>query len=139
MTFYEYKVRSSQRGWKFNRIVQDDIMNIVYIHPLKQRLIVEIVRKAQCDPGVKSIRVFGSSITNRCDFQSDLDLCIDWNFDCYDSDGVLVPETVEFLHDISMLTKGNCDVVHYQYLKGTLIEQDAKEGVLVYVQNGESE
>lgn len=138
MTFYDYKVNSSKRTWKFNKIVTADVMNIEYIHPLKQKIIVEIVEKAQKDSGVKSIQVFGSAITNACDFESDLDLCIDWNFDCYDTEGILVPDTVSFMHQISMITKGKCDVVHLQYLEGTVVEQDAREGVVVYVYDGQS-
>lgn len=137
MTFYDYKTDSAKRTWKFNKIISDDIMNIEYIHPLKQKVVSNIVKKAQTDSGVKSIRIFGSAITNQCDFNSDLDICIDWNFNCYDSDGVLVAATVSFMHEISMLTKGQCDVVHLQYLAGTVVEQDAREGVIVYVYDGE--
>ncbi len=139
MTFYEYKTRSSLPGWKFKKVVQEDILNIVYIHPLKQRLVADIVKAAYNDVGVKSIRVFGSAITNRCDPESDLDLCIEWNFDCYDENGVLVPETVCFMRQISLLSNGNCDVVHYQYLGGTVVEEAAKGGVLVYVSDVEPE
>ncbi|MBQ4058062.1 MAG: hypothetical protein IJD40_03925 [Lachnospiraceae bacterium] len=137
MTFYDYKVNSTKRTWKFNKIVSDNVMNIEYIHPLKQKIIVDIVKSAKENIGIKSIRVFGSAITSECDFESDLDLCIDWNFDCYDDEGVLVPETVSFMHNISMITKGKCDVVHLQYLAGTIVEQDAREGVVVYVYDGQ--
>lgn len=88
--------------------------------------------------GVSSIRVFGSSITNRCDPDSDLDLCIEWNFDCYDKEGILVPQTVDFMKAVSVLSKGNCDVVHYQYLDGTVVADDARGGVVVYVHDAES-
>ena len=137
MTFYEYKVNSAKRTWKFTKVIPDNIMNIEYIHPLKQTMIASIVKKAMNDKGVKSIRVFGSAITSECDFGSDLDICIDWNFDCYDSEGVMVPETVSFMHEVSMITKGKCDVVHLQYLEGTVVEKDAKEGVVVYVYDGQ--
>ena len=135
MTFYDYKVSSSKRTWKFNKVISENVMNIEYIHPLKQALIVRIVEMAKKDTVVKSIRVFGSAITNRCDFQSDLDICIEWGYDCYDDEGVLVPETVNFMHAVSMITKGQCDVVHLQYLKGTVVEEAAREGVVVYVSN----
>ncbi len=137
MTFYEYKTLSSQRGWKFNKVVPDDILNIEYIHPLKQTFVAEIIKAAMKDCGVKSIRIFGSAITDKCDFSSDLDICIDWNFDCYDKEGVLVKETVGFLSTISKITKGGCDVVHLQYLEGTIVEEAAKGGVLVYVSDVE--
>ncbi len=136
MTFYEYKTESSKRTWKFNKVADTDVENIEYIHPLKQKLVSEIVEAARLDKGVKSLRVFGSAITNQCDFESDLDICIDWNFDCYDAEGVLVPEAASFLNIISVLTKGNCDVVHFKYLEGTVVEHDAKKGVIVYVYDG---
>jgi predicted nucleotidyltransferase len=137
MDFYEYKVRSSQPGWKFQRVVDEDVLNIEFIHPLKQQLVADIVKAAKLDSGVKTIRVFGSAITNRCDFQSDLDLCVEWKFDCYDADGILIPKTINFMRNISMLSKGQCDVVHYQYLKGTVVEEAAKKGVIVYVSDAE--
>ena len=133
MTFYEYSLLSRKRGWKFNKVVDEDILNIAYVHPLKQSLVVDIVKTAQKDSGVKSIRIFGSSITDNCDFSSDLDICVDWNFDCYDKEGVLVKETVDFLKQVAIITNGNCDIVHLQYLNGTVIEEAAKKGVLVYV------
>lgn len=133
MTFYEYKTLSGQKGWKFNVVSDRHFKNIQYIHPLKQKIIADIVEKAKNCPEIKRLIVFGSSITNKCDFQSDLDICIDWNIDCVDSDGVFVPETFDFMNFVSMITKGHADMVHYQYLEGTLIKDAVEEGVEVYV------
>lgn len=137
MEFYEYKKLSELRTWRFNKVVTEDILNIQYIHPLKQRVVAEIVQCACKDDGVKTIRVFGSSITSKCDFDSDLDICIEWKFDCYDAEGVLVPETLQFMQSISLITQGKCDVVHFQYLEGTVVEDAAKKGVIVYVSDVE--
>ena len=41
-------------------------------------MVVEIVKIAMQTDDINSIRVFGSSSTDRCYFNSDLDLCIDW-------------------------------------------------------------
>ena len=120
-------------------MIEDSYENVSYIHPLKQKIVSEIVKKAKEDKYVRSLRIFGSSVSNRCDFQSDLDLCIDWKIDCYDKDGVLVPETVAFLSEVSRLTEGHCDVVHLGYLNGTVVKEDAEKGVIVYVSDAESE
>ena len=52
--------------------------------------------------------------------------------DGYDKDGVLKPFTANMRKHISLVTKGNADVVNYSYLDGTLIKDAVKEGVVVY-------
>lgn len=65
-----------------------------------------------------------------------MDICIDWVEDCYDKDGVLKPFTVDFCSFISIITEGNADTVHYDYLDGTVIKDDILErGVVVYDNN----
>lgn len=132
VTYEEYCKKSQSPGWVFEVIVPERIRNIRYIHPLKQKEVVKIVNMVCQMGGVESIRVFGSSITDGCYFNSDLDICIDWSFDCYDSEGVIVPQAAVILNRISSITKGNVDVVHYKYLKGTVVEQAAMNGVVIY-------
>ena len=55
--------------------------------------------------------------------------------DCYDSDGVLKPFTGNMRKTISLVTKGNADVVNLGYLDGTVVEEAVKEGVVVYEHN----
>ena len=49
-----------------------------------------------------------------------------------DEDGVLKPFTRNMRRQISRITQGKADVVNYDYLDGTVIEEAVKEGVVVY-------
>lgn len=132
MTFAEYKEKSDKPGWKFNLVVNSDIPNLRYIYPLKQKQVMDIVEAAKSDSYVEAITIFGSSITGRCTEQSDLDICIRWNIDCVDVDGVFVQETKPFMKAVRKITNYNCDIVHEQYLQDTLIEEAVKNGIVVY-------
>ncbi len=111
------------------------VQNSHSINPLKRDIITNIVAAAQNEPMVRKIIIFGSSIRDDCRADSDVDICIDWKQDCYDSEGVLKPFTISMRRKISALTKGHADVVNYDYLKGTYIEDAVKNGVIVYEQN----
>lgn len=136
MNTQEYLRLRKLPNWKFSFIVSKDAFNNVNrIHPLKQRLVKEIVSKAKEDQDVKRIIVFGSSTRYDCDINSDLDICIDWKTPCYDEDGILKPFTKNMRKAISMITKGFADVVNYGYLDGTDIVEAVNEGVVVYEYN----
>lgn len=90
MTVEEYLVKRKSPDWKFNTIIdRESFQHVNKIHPLKQKLVRDIVQAARNDEAVKRIIVFGSSTRYDCDIASDLDLCIDWKYDCYDEEGVL--------------------------------------------------
>lgn len=136
MTTEEYLVARKSKNWRFNSIVDDTSFdNVNRIHPIKQHAVKEIVASAQDDQYVKRIIIFGSSTRYDCDISSDLDICIDWNEDCYDADGILKPFTRNMRRAISFVTNGNADVVNYNYLNGTVLEEAVKEGVVVYEHN----
>lgn len=133
MTTEEYLVARKSKNWRFNSIVDAaSFDNVNRIHPIKQRAVKEIVASAQKDQHVKRVIVFGSSTRYDCDINSDLDICIDWNEDCYDVDGILKPFTQNMRKTISFVTQGNADVVNYDYLDGTVVKEAVKEGVVVY-------
>lgn len=137
MTVEKYLTEREKPGWDFAMIVPaDSFDHVSKIYPLKQRLVKEIVNAAKKDDYVKRVIIFGSSVKYYCNQFSDLDICIDWVEDCYDKDGVLKPFTVDFCSFISIITKGNADIVHYDYLDGTVIKDDILErGVVVYDNN----
>ena len=81
------------------------------------------------------IIIFGSATRYDCDITSDLDICIDWIKDCYDSEGVLNSFTNNMCKFISLSSKGKADVVNFGYIEGTDIEEAVKEGVVVYEHN----
>ena len=133
MTTSEYLIRRKEKGWKFCTVVPaGSFSNVNRIHPLKQREVKEIVDSARTDEAVRRIVIFGSSIRYDCNETSDLDICIDWNRDCYDADGVLLPFTRKMRKAISAATKGKADVVNYAYLDGTNIKEAVLGGVMVY-------
>ena len=136
MTTEEYLVARKSKNWKFNRVVDNASFDHVNkIHPIKQRAVRDIVDAARKDAAVRKIIIFGSSTRYDCDVTSDLDICIDWVDDCYDSDGVLKPFTGNMRKAISVITKGRADVVNLGYLDGTVVEDAVKEGIVVYEHN----
>lgn len=136
MTTEEYLIARKSKNWKFNRVVDStSFRNVNRIHPIKQNIVKDIVAVARNDQKVKKIIIFGSSTRYDCDITSDLDICVDWEEDCYDADGVLMPFTSNMRKAISSITKGKADVVNYGYLEGTVVEDAVKEGVVVYEYN----
>ena len=133
MTTEEYLIARKSRNWRFKKIVNEDaFLNVNRVHPLKQGLVKNIVNEAKKENVVKRIIIFGSSIRYDCDITSDLDICIDWMLDCCDENGVLLPFTKNMRKFISLETKGRADVVNYDYLENTVLEEAVKEGVVVY-------
>ena len=136
MTTEEYLKARKSKNWKFNTVVdKTSFSHVNRIHPIKQRMVKGIVDAAREDKAVRKIIIFGSSIRYDCDITSDLDICLDWVEDCYDSDGVLKPFTGNMRKTISLVTKGKADVVNLGYLDGTVVEEAVKEGVVVYEHN----
>jgi predicted nucleotidyltransferase len=136
MTTEEYLNARKSKDWRFNRIVDNtSFRNVNRIHPIKQKIVKDIVDEAKKDQEVERIIIFGSSIRYDCDMTSDLDICIAWKDDCYDENGVLKPFTRNMRQVISTFTNGKADVVNYDYLAGTEVEDAVNEGVIVYEHN----
>ncbi|MBR4473534.1 MAG: hypothetical protein IKS55_07835 [Oscillospiraceae bacterium] len=136
MTTEEYLQARKGKQWKFNTVVQKDaFLQANKIHPIKQKIVKEIVDSARLDPEVRKIIIFGSATRYDCDMTSDLDICIDWASPCYDEDGVLLPFTANMRKAISGATKGMADVVNYSELGNTIVEEAVKNGVTVYERN----
>ena len=94
LTTEEYLIARKSKDWKFNTVVsKDSFKSVNRIHPIKQRIVSEIVDAAKKDDKVKRIIIFGSSTRYDCDITSDLDICLDWSENCYDADGILQPFT----------------------------------------------
>lgn len=136
MTTEEYLIARKSKDWKFSEIVDADAFQKVNkIHPLKQKMVKDIVDVAQNDEYVNKIIIFGSSTRYDCDITSDLDICIDWKEDCYDQDGILKTFTRNMRKIISTVTKGRADVVNYAYLDDTVLKDAVLKGVTVYEYN----
>lgn len=136
MTTKEYLTARKSKDWRFNRVVdRTSFQHVNRIHPIKQKLVKEIVEAAKKDMEVERLIIFGSSTRYDCDITSDLDICIDWARECYDADGVLKPFTGNMRRAISRITEGRADVVNYDHLDGTDIKDAVQEGVVVYEHN----
>lgn len=133
MTTEEYLERRKLKDWNFFAVVDlGSFKNVKKIHPLKQKMVKEIVEAARKDSYVSRIIVFGSATRYDCDITSDLDLCVDWTQPCRDSDGVYYPFTLPMRKVISKVTKGHADVVNYELLDDTYLADVVKEGIEVY-------
>ena len=136
MTTAEYLQARKSKEWKFNTVVQKDAFaNVNRIHPIKQKTVKEIVDTASRDQAVRRVIIFGSATRYDCDMTSDLDICIDWAYPCYDEDGVLMPFTANMRKAISKAAKGMADVVNYSELGNSVVEEAVKQGVTVYEHN----
>lgn len=136
MTTEQYMIDRKNKNWHFNNVVGNNkFMGVDRIHPLKQQQVKTIVDAAREDDAVKRVIIFGSSTRYDCDATSDLDICIDWNTNCYDTEGVLMPFTINLRKVISDVTQGNADVVNYAYLDDTVLKEAVREGVVVYEHN----
>jgi len=133
LTTAQYLSARKAKDWKFNTVVpKNAFAQVNRIHPIKQRMVMEIVRAAREDEAVRKIIVYGSATRYDCDVTSDLDICIDWTRPCYDGEGVLLPFTANMRRVISQSTKGMADVVNYSELSDTVVEAAVQEGVTVY-------
>ena len=136
MTVEEYLIARKSPDWRFNTVVPEDSFNHVNrIHPIRQADVSTIVECARKDDAIRRLIIFGSSIRYDCDITSDLDICIDWAYPCYDSEGVLMPFTKNMRSVIAQVTKGHADVVNYETLEDTVLEEAVKKGVVVYEHN----
>lgn len=136
MTAQEYILKRKLKNWNFNLTVNpDDFQNVSKIHPLKQKQVRDIVAAAKEDSAVKSITIFGSVTRYDCDIDSDLDICIDWRYGCYDDEGVLQPFTRNMYKCITDITKGNVDIINREDLPDTYLTEAVEQGVIVYEQN----
>lgn len=95
-------------------------MNVNFIHPLKQKKVMELVENTKTNyPEVDAIVVFGSSTTVDCTVYSDIDLLI-WK-----------PEGYRFLTPMN----DEYDVLMQQWVgrESELWREVLKKGVVVYV------
>ncbi len=64
----------NKRKWK---ICTDYFTNCEYIYPTQQKKAKQFLDYLSSNPNVKSITIFGSSITDRCQNNSDLDIYVE--------------------------------------------------------------
>lgn len=76
---------------KFERVIRDNYQNIERIHPIQQQRVSLLIQTLKQYREVKKIIVFGSSVTYKCNYESDLDIYVElskninvkkYNLDC---------------------------------------------------------
>lgn len=65
----------------FKVVIKNGFRNAKLIHPVHQRYISEIINELKKYKSVKKIIVFGSSVTKRCTYESDIDLYVELSKD----------------------------------------------------------
>ena len=112
----------------FPVVVNTDCKNIRRIYPLKQRTVARLYEAALNYKVIKKIYVFGSSVTGKCNIDSDLDICIDADV----SDGMKIYHMQKEIGDIC---DWNCDILMYSNIGERLKKTIQEEGVVIYEQS----
>ncbi len=111
----------------FPIVVETDCKNIYRVYPLKQKIVARLFSIAPKYEEIRKIYIFGSSVTGRCNIDSDLDVCIDADV----SDGMRI---FEMQKEIGDACNWNCDILMYSNIGTALKETIHKEGVVIYEQ-----
>lgn len=77
-------------------------------------------------PVVSKAVVFGSAVTNKCDDDSDIDICLYSNFDSSNS------QFFQIYGNLPLVMDDICDILVYQKLTGKIKEEIDSKGVIVY-------
>lgn len=70
--------------------------------------------------------IFGSSTTDNCDDDSDIDICLFSNFNSKN------PVFFQIYGSLPLIMDDICDILVYRNLKGKIKEEVDKKGVTVY-------
>ena len=103
-----------------------DVMNIDRINFLKQKQVSSCVEIVKTLPRIKRMIIFGSSVTEHCDEDSDLDICLDIEGS---TKGI---DLFEVSKNISKACDYNCDMLTYGKLQGKIKDEVDEKGVVVY-------
>lgn len=112
----------------FPVVVNVHYPNVQYIYPLKQKLAAQVRETVSQYKSIRKVWIFGSSVTNRCNIDSDLDICIDF----FTTNGM---EIYEIQNKVGNLCNWNCDILVYSNLGKFLKNTIEKEGVVIYEQS----
>lgn len=122
------KVKDTLNLTVFPIVVQTDCKNIYRVYPLKQKIAAKLYNIGKQYPEIRRIYIFGSSVTDKCNIHSDIDICIDADV----SDGLQIYNIQKNMGDAC---DWNCDIVMYNSLGTRLKNTIQKEGVVIYEQS----
>lgn len=103
---------------KWNIVIKEPFMNCDRIYPLQQRKISELIAYLKDNKNVQKIIIFGSSVTSRCNINSDVDIYVELK----EKENLLKDKYFNFLYDLWT----NFDV------DDRLYNEIQKKGVVVY-------
>lgn len=96
------------------------------INPIKKDYVDKICDAAKESGIVNRLIIFGSAVTDYCEKESDLDICVDT--DCADNNRALFRLYVK----MSKICDYNCDILTYSKLGEKIRYEVEQKGVLVY-------
>lgn len=107
--------RYERKKWQIR--IDSSFPNINKVHPLQQDKVNAIIKCLSKDHNVRSVTIFGSSVTNRCHIGSDVDVYVELT-----EDKKLALPAFDFLYD--MWTNFSVDT--------GMLKEIRKKGVKVY-------
>lgn len=115
---FEYPILEDCKGYPFN---------MARIYPIKQREVRDVYLYLKDHPKVARARVFGSSTNMKCDWDSDLDVCIKVTTECTEWD------RGEISAHIVNMCKNGADVLWWDDIKyGTELYANIRRGVILF-------
>lgn len=93
----------------------------------KKDMVAQCIQIAREEKNIKRMIIFGSSVTDACRDDSDIDICLDMR------SSLISSETCQTLARMTKACGLNCDILFYPEVKGRLKEEIDNKGVTVYV------
>ncbi len=115
----------SEKG--FPVVVTTDCRNINKVYPLKQKSVAGLYSMAKKHKEIKRIYIFGSSVTPKCNINSDIDICLDADT----RDGMAI---FNIQKEMGEICDWNCDIIMYSNMGSRLRNTIENEGVIIYEQ-----
>ena len=102
------------------------VMNIDKVNHIKRDQVSSCIEIVKTLPRIKRMIIFGSSVTDYCSKDSDIDICLDIEGSTKGMD------LFEVSKNISKVCGYNCDMLTYGKLQGKIKEEVDTKGVVVY-------
>ncbi len=102
------------------------LQNLEKIHPLKKEMVAQICNLPAQYPVIRKIIIFGSSVTDECTEDSDIDVYLDLACDLTDEDARNINTS------IGRITDYNVDILYSQLIGERLRTEIFSKGVVIW-------
>lgn len=102
------------------------IGNLAKVHPLKRDYVATCIKVAEENPVITKLIIFGSSVTDECTAESDVDICIEV------ADGATGQDVHKVYAELCAACDYNCDILRYHKLDTKMKQTVDGKGVSVY-------